>query len=90
MQAHTEREALKILAGGSTKYFPIFICDTGFQLTGRVNTPEDRYTDFRQVVEDAGGIFLGKWYSILDKICFVYPEKKFRKEFHPQQTNCEP
>jgi hypothetical protein len=72
MQAHTEKEALKILAEGTADFFPIFVCDTGFQLTGRVSTPEDRYTDFRQVVEDAGGIFLGKHQKIHSQNCNLY------------------
>ena len=108
-----DREALKKLAGGTSKHFPIFVCDTGgsdihynelknfdleknninfcldftlkvwvlyqnnslgihytiiniltnnlagFQVTGNVRTPEERYKDFRDLVEEEGGIFLG-------------------------------
>ena len=35
MQEEFDKEAIKILAGGSSKFFPVFICDTGFQMTGK-------------------------------------------------------
>ena len=34
MQEEFSQEALCLLARGRAKYFPVFVCDTGFQVSG--------------------------------------------------------
>lgn len=62
-QELTNHEALKILAEGTDRFFPIFICDAGYQIFGNITHTEDNWKDFREVVADAGAIFLGKMHE---------------------------
>ena len=60
MQEVLHREALRRLAEGTKDKFGTFIGDAGFQVGGNIKRTEDKFTDFREVISDAGGVFLGK------------------------------
>ena len=64
MQEQYENEALRKLAEGTDNFFPIFICDAGYQVFGNVTHNSDIFKDFRELVEEAGAVFLGKYTSI--------------------------
>ena len=54
-------EVLRRLARGSERFFPIFICDAGFQVFGNVSHPDEKFLDFRKLVEEEGAVFLGQY-----------------------------
>ena len=61
MQEVNGTEALRILARGSRDFFPVFIMDAGFQVFGNVTHLPENFQDFRNVVEEEGAVFLGKY-----------------------------
>ena len=54
-----ERPAIRRLAKGSSKYFPILICDAGYQTFGNITRNEENFKDIRQVFFFFLGILLG-------------------------------
>ena len=60
MQDIRNEKALRKLAAGSTKYFPVFIADAGYQFVGRITLPSEKFIDLQQIIREEGGIFLGK------------------------------
>ena len=62
MQEVLGRESLKILAEGTDDHFAIFIGDAGFVVSGNIKRPGEKFKDIREVIEEAGGVFLSKYF----------------------------
>ena len=60
MQDLTNQPALRRLARGTEKYFSVFVGDAGYQTLGNVTRTPDNFLDFRQMIKEEGGLFLGR------------------------------
>ena len=60
MQDLQSSESMRRLARGSSRFFPVFILDAGFQVFGNVSHDPQKFLDFRQLCEEEGAVFLGE------------------------------
>ena len=71
MQDLRGTSALRTLARGSNELFTIFIMDAGFQVFGNVTHNDENYKDFRELADEEGAIFLGK-YNVARRLASIY------------------
>jgi hypothetical protein len=60
MQDKNMKQAIRKLAGGSSKHHSVWNLDTGFQVFGNIRHTDDNFFDLRQLIEDEKGVVLGK------------------------------
>ena len=71
MQDLQGTSSLRTLARGSNEFFTIFIMDAGFQVFGNVTHNDENYKDFRELADEEGAIFLGK-YNVARRLASIY------------------
>jgi hypothetical protein len=60
MQQKNGTESFRRLAKGSKNHFCLITADTGYQIFGSIKRTENNFLDYRQILEEEGGLFLGK------------------------------
>ena len=81
-------QSLKKLAEGTDEFFPIFICDAGYQFFGTVRHSDENFVDFRDIVDEAGAVFLGKYtyYIRINMLLFLLILVCIITSFHMQES----